>query len=149
MKEEQTFFRAFLALSMYMFVSSASASNNDSSKPLTRLRNDSKSVKRNIFILEHEYDPFLGLAGLYDGERRVVYAPMSMMLDESSTLPSSQPTYSFEPTLSPSLKTTLSPTIDDPNFGKVEGKRRISSASVGVELTMSAVMILVVSMLVA
>ena len=148
MKEEQTFLRAFLALSMYMFVSSASASNNDSSKPLTRLRNDSKSVKRSIFILEQEYDPFIGLADQYYDEKRIVYEPMSMILD-GSTSSSSQPTYSSKPTLSPSLKTTLSPTIDDPNFGKVEGKRRISSASVGVELTMSAVMILVVSMLVA
>lgn len=146
--KEEPFFRAFFALSMYMYVSSASASNNDSSKPLTRLRNDSKSVKRSIFILEQEYDPFIGLAGQYYDEKRIVYEPMSMILDEY-TSSSSQPTYSSKPTLSPSLKTTLSPTIDDPNFGKVEGKRRISSASVGVELTMSAVMILVVSMLVA
>lgn len=149
MKEEQTFFRAFLALSMYIFVSSASAStDNDSSKPLIRLRNDQKSVKRNMFTSQQEYDPFIGLAGLYDDEKRIAYAPMSMILDES-TLPSSQPTSSLEPTPSPSLKTTSSPTIDDPNFGKVEGKRRISSASVGLELTMSAIMILVVSMLVA
>lgn len=87
----QTSFLRALALLVHIFASS-SARNNHSSKPLTRLRNEPKSVKRERFILEQEFNSFIGLVGLYDEEKRIVNAPKSIILDES-TMPSLQPKY--------------------------------------------------------
>jgi len=70
---------------------------------------------------------------------------MSMVLAVSMT--SSQPTNSMEPTFPPSSQPTHSPTIDDPNFGKVEGKTRNSATAIAVErlLAVSAFAVLLIS----
>mmetsp|Transcript_21600 Transcript_21600/g.32950 ORF Transcript_21600/g.32950 Transcript_21600/m.32950 type:complete len:160 (+) Transcript_21600:56-535(+) len=129
---------------------SSSSANNQSLKP-KRLRNEtSKSVQPNKYVEAEAFDPYIGI-GLaledLDDERKqqMVDMHMSMVLVESMT--SSQPTNSMEPTFPPSSQPTHSPTIDDPNFGKVEGKTRNSATAIAVErlLAVSAFAVLLIS----
>jgi len=129
---------------------SSSSANNQSLKP-RRLRNETaKSVQPNKYVEAEAFDPYIGI-GLaledLDDERKqqMVDIHMSMVLAVSMT--SSQPTNSMEPTFPPSSQPTHSPTIDDPNFGKVEGKTRNSATAIAVErlLAVSAFAVLLIS----
>mmetsp|Transcript_24533 Transcript_24533/g.31406 ORF Transcript_24533/g.31406 Transcript_24533/m.31406 type:complete len:162 (+) Transcript_24533:60-545(+) len=119
---------------------SSSSANNQSLKP-KRLRNETaKSVQPNKYVEAEAFDPYIGI-GLaledLDDERKqqMVDMHMSMVLVESMT--SSQPTNSVEPTFPPSSQPTHSPTIDDPNFGKVEGKTRNSATAIDVGMLLA------------
>lgn len=119
----------------YVSASSSPSVARQSLKP-KRLRNETaKPFQPNES--SELFDPYIGLVEVenlnVERKQQVLDVQiMSMMIVEP--MPSSRPTYSleqasppsFEPTLTPAP--TQSPTIDDPNFGKVEGKARNSAA---------------------
>ncbi len=117
--------------------SSPSVARQSLKKP-KRLRNETtKPVQPNKSV--EVFDPYIGLVEVevenLNAERKqqVLDMQMSMMIVEP--MPSSRPTYNFDQTFPPSSEPTptptQSPTIDDPNFGKVEGKARNSAAAGG------------------
>lgn len=113
--------------------SSSPSAARQSLKP-KRLRNETTNT-----VLPNKsaevFDPYIGLVEVenLNAERKqqVLDMQMSMMIVEP--MPSSRPTYSLDQTSPPSSEptSTQSPTIDDPNFGKVEGKARNSAAAGG------------------
>mmetsp|Transcript_30419 Transcript_30419/g.45388 ORF Transcript_30419/g.45388 Transcript_30419/m.45388 type:complete len:169 (-) Transcript_30419:49-555(-) len=127
-----------LCLCLPYVSASSSSANNQSLKP-KRLRNETtKSVQPNKYVEAEAFDPYIGLALEDLGDERkqqMVDMHMSMVLVESMT--SSQPTNSMEPTFPPSSQPTHSPTIDDPNFGKVEGKTRKSATAIDVGMLLA------------
>jgi len=148
MKELFSFFFAVAALVSPIFclclpyVSASSSPSVANIQPLKpkRLRNEAtKSVQPNPNRSAEVFDPYIGLGEEnldVESKQQVLDMQMSIMLVEP--MPSSRPTYNFELTFPPSSKPiptpTQSPTIDDPNFGKVEGKARNSAATGGSQL---------------
>mmetsp|Transcript_12668 Transcript_12668/g.19118 ORF Transcript_12668/g.19118 Transcript_12668/m.19118 type:complete len:171 (-) Transcript_12668:29-541(-) len=127
-----------LCLCLPYVSASSSSANNQSLKP-KRLRNETtKSVLPNKYVEAEAIDPYIGLAlEDLDDERKqqMVDINMSMILVESMT--SSQPTNSMRPTFPTSSQPTHSPTIDDPNFGKVEGKTRHSATAIDIGMLLA------------
>ena len=135
-----------LAILCITFVSASSTNNDSLNLKPKRLRNQSKLVQKNSSVLQ-VFDPYIGLVEDLDKSNRkqvVLHTQMSMVIVEH--IPSSQPT-SLAPTLPPSPKPTQtqSPTIDDPNFGKVEGKMRNSAVGAHAQLSVSAFALLLTS----
>lgn len=127
----------------YVSASSSPSATRQSLKP-KRLRNETAKpvqVQPNKSA-DQVFDPYIGLVeveNLNVERKEKEEMQMSMMM---VAMPSCRPTYILDQTSPPSSKPTptptQSPTIDDPNFGKVEGKARNSApaAAGGSQLVM-------------